>query len=69
MLTLVFRGKCLMLLVGWEYLGFISFILIMYYKKMSRLRASVITLFSSRLGDVALFVLFRRLWLCRGASG
>lgn len=42
----------------WEYLGLVRFFLIIFYGKSVSLRASLITLFASRFGDVCLFILF-----------
>ena len=47
-------------------MGFVSFLLILFYSKRSRLRASLITLFSSRFGDVALFGLVSLLFYYTG---
>lgn len=60
MCLLVTRGGLAFSLVFWEYLGFVSFLLILFYSNGVRLRASVITLFASRFGDVCFFVLI--LW-------
>nr|UDU84940.1 NADH dehydrogenase subunit 5 [Haematoloechus sp. CW13H] len=57
MLVLSLSGTLLFSLIMWEYLGFVSFLLIMFYSNMASLRASLVTLFVSRLGDVSLFVL------------
>nr|YP_009261939.1 NADH dehydrogenase subunit 5 [Echinochasmus japonicus]AKL39067.1 NADH dehydrogenase subunit 5 [Echinochasmus japonicus] len=59
---LVFSGSLIFSLVFWEYLGLVSFLLILFYSNSSSLRASLITLFASRFGDVSLFMLV--LWLC-----
>nr|WCL38752.1 NADH dehydrogenase subunit 5 [Caryophyllaeus brachycollis] len=53
--VLVFTGDPLLTLVFWEYLGVVSFFLILFYLSYLSLRASVITLVSSRFGDVCLF--------------
>lgn len=58
MVLLVFSGRLMTCLVFWEYLGFVRFLLILYYSKLSGLRAAVVTLVSSRFGDVGLFCLF-----------
>lgn len=55
MLVLVFTCRVLATLVFWEYLGLVSFFLILFYRNSVRLRASLVTLFVSRFGDVALF--------------
>lgn len=57
MAMLVFRSSLLFTLVFWEYLGLVSFFLILFYSNGSSLRASLITLFASRFGDAALFLL------------
>nr|UFQ88304.1 NADH dehydrogenase subunit 5 [Spongiobothrium variabile] len=56
MATLIFTGDFLSTLVFWEYLGVVSFFLILFYSNYLSLRSSVITLVSSRFGDVCLFL-------------
>uniref|UniRef100_A0AAU7YR52 NADH:ubiquinone reductase (H(+)-translocating) n=1 Tax=Scaphanocephalus sp. TaxID=3050632 RepID=A0AAU7YR52_9TREM len=65
MCVLVVSGNPLFSLVFWEYLGLVSFFLILFYSNSSSLRASLITLFASRFGDVALFflVMWMSCWL------
>ena len=57
MARLVSTGDFLTTLVFWEYLGVVSFFLILFYCSYLSLRSSIITLVSSRLGDVALFLI------------
>lgn len=57
MFFLMIRDRMIFSLVAWEYLGLVSFFLILFYSKMISLRASLVTLFASRFGDVSLFVL------------
>nr|UFQ88460.1 NADH dehydrogenase subunit 5 [Rhinebothriidae sp. DJM-2021] len=57
MATLVATGDFLTTLVFWEYLGVVSFFLILFYSNYLSLRSSVVTLVSSRFGDVCLFIL------------
>lgn len=57
MAILILRGSLLFSLVMWEYLGLVRFFLIIFYSNMARLRASLITVFASRFGDVSLFFL------------
>jgi len=52
---LVFSSSLLFSLIFWEYLGLVRFFLILFYSKMSSLRASLVTLFASRFGDVSVF--------------
>nr|AFJ94661.1 NADH dehydrogenase subunit 5 [Hydatigera taeniaeformis] len=54
---LVCTGDFLTTLIFWEYLGVVSFFLILFYDNYLSLRSSVITLVSSRFGDVCLFLL------------
>nr|ALD62349.1 NADH dehydrogenase subunit 5 [Echinostoma hortense] len=61
MALLMFSSSLLYSLVLWEYLGLVSFFLILFYSNSSSLRASLITLFASRFGDVSLFLLI--MWL------
>nr|QGL09335.1 NADH dehydrogenase subunit 5 [Clinostomum complanatum] len=58
-MSIMIVSSCLIFsLVMWEYLGFVSFLLILFYSNSYSLRAALVTLFSSRFGDVALFILF-----------
>nr|ASL24612.1 NADH dehydrogenase subunit 5 [Khawia sinensis] len=54
--VLVFTGDPLLTLIFWEYLGVVSFFLILFYLSYLSVRASIITLVSSRFGDVCLFL-------------
>nr|QXU59572.1 NADH dehydrogenase subunit 5 [Haplobothrium globuliforme] len=55
MASLVLTGDYLTTLVFWEYLGVVSYFLILFYMNYLSLRASIVTLISSRFGDVCLF--------------
>nr|YP_007889809.1 NADH dehydrogenase subunit 5 [Taenia twitchelli]BAN15641.1 NADH dehydrogenase subunit 5 [Taenia twitchelli] len=57
MCILVSTGDFLLTLIFWEYLGVVSFFLILFYDNYLSLRSSVVTLVSSRFGDVCLFLL------------
>nr|UFQ89252.1 NADH dehydrogenase subunit 5 [Scyphophyllidium guariticus] len=57
MASLILTGDFLTTLIFWEYLGVVSFFLILFYSNYLSLRASIITLVSSRFGDVCLFFL------------
>nr|QIX04648.1 NADH dehydrogenase subunit 5 [Brachydistomum sp. PakPr2] len=67
MSILVFSNSSLITLVFWEYLGLVSFFLILFYCNGVSLRAALVTLFMSRLGDVSLFFLVG--WLENGFWG
>ena len=62
MASLVVTGDFLTTLVFWEYLGVVRYFLILFYLSYLRLRSSVITLVSSRFGDVCLFLLIGLCW-------
>lgn len=55
--VLVCTGDFLRTLIFWEYLGVVRFFLILFYDNYLRLRSSIITLVSSRFGDVCIFLL------------
>nr|AVN67107.1 NADH dehydrogenase subunit 5 [Dipylidium caninum] len=57
MSVLVLSGDFLFTLIFWEYLGVVSYFLILFYCNYLSLRSSIITLVSSRFGDVSLFIL------------
>lgn len=57
MASLVFTGDYLSSLIFWEYLGVVRYFLILFYLRYLSLRSSVVTLVSSRFGDVCLFLL------------
>lgn len=57
MASLVCTGDFLLTLVFWEYLGVVRFFLILFYDSYLSLRSSIVTLVSSRFGDVCLFIL------------
>lgn len=49
---LVLVPNMIMLLLGWDGLGLISFLLVIYYNNRRSLKAGLITAFSNRIGDV-----------------
>nr|YP_009316239.1 NADH dehydrogenase subunit 5 [Anoplocephala magna]AMR73955.1 NADH dehydrogenase subunit 5 [Anoplocephala magna] len=57
MAVLVCTGDYFSTLVLWEYLGVVSYFLILFYDNYLSLRSSIVTLVSSRFGDVCLFFL------------
>nr|YP_005351100.1 NADH dehydrogenase subunit 5 [Pseudochauhanea macrorchis]AEO93249.1 NADH dehydrogenase subunit 5 [Pseudochauhanea macrorchis] len=57
MVILTCSNNLLTSLVLWEYLGLVSFFLILFYNNCVSLQASVITLVTSRLGDIFLFLI------------
>lgn len=61
MAMLVLTGDFLTTLVFWEHLGVVRYFLILFYGRYLRLHSSIVTLVSSRFGDICLFFL-----LCLG---
>lgn len=55
--VLMTRGDYLGTLFAWEYLGLVRYLLILFLCNLTSIRASLITVFASRFGDVALFFL------------
>lgn len=70
MSVLICTRDFLSTLVFWEYLGVVRFFLILFYGSYLRLRSSIVTLISSRFGDVCLFLLigFSLYFLFSGCS-
>nr|YP_010564878.1 NADH dehydrogenase subunit 5 [Pallenopsis pilosa]UZA61333.1 NADH dehydrogenase subunit 5 [Pallenopsis pilosa] len=56
MLLLIFSGNLLSLLVGWDGLGLVSFLLVIYYQNKSSLYGGLLTLLTNRVGDAALIL-------------
>nr|BAV82955.1 NADH dehydrogenase subunit 5 [Schistosoma margrebowiei] len=55
MMGLIFSGNLVTSLLLWEYLGLASLFLILYYGVWESYRGGIVTLVSSRFGDVGLF--------------
>nr|AKJ86567.1 NADH dehydrogenase subunit 5 [Mactra antiquata] len=54
---LIFSPSILSLMVGWDGLGVVSFLLVVYYSNSESYSAGMITVFSNRIGDV-FFIVF-----------
>lgn len=62
---LIFIPRLLFLFLGWDGLGIVSFVLVVYYQNKNSLGAGIITVLRNRIGDVFLF--FRiTIWGCLG---
>lgn len=56
MFILVLKKDLFFTLIFWEYLGFVRFLLILYYGSYDTCYSAKVTLISSRFGDVGLFL-------------
>nr|YP_009504252.1 NADH dehydrogenase subunit 5 [Histiostoma feroniarum]AWX53528.1 NADH dehydrogenase subunit 5 [Histiostoma feroniarum] len=56
MFFLVFSGSWIVVMLGWDGLGLVSFLLVVYYNNSSSLDSGLLTIFTNRIGD-SLFIL------------
>jgi NADH-ubiquinone oxidoreductase chain 5 len=57
MIVLVLSPNLIRIIFGWEGLGLVSFILVIFYQNNISLKSGLITIFINRLGDI--FLIFR----------
>ena len=53
---LIFIPHIIILLLGWDGLGLVSFILVIYYQNNTSLAAAILTALTNRIGDVAILL-------------
>lgn len=56
MIFLIIRPNFLSLILGWDGLGLVSFLLVIYYSNFKSYRAGIITCLSNRIGDGAILI-------------
>ena len=68
MFILVFSGNFVTTMVGWDGLGLVSFLLVIFYSNSVSLESGLITVFRNRVGDVFFLLSFFFLFLMGGFS-
>nr|YP_010561796.1 NADH dehydrogenase subunit 5 [Ammothea clausi]UYX57743.1 NADH dehydrogenase subunit 5 [Ammothea clausi] len=56
MLMLIYSGNLITILLGWDGLGLVSFLLVMFYMNKSSLSGSLLTVLTNRVGDISLIL-------------
>nr|AYR05277.1 NADH dehydrogenase subunit 5 [Coleoptera sp. ACP-2013] len=56
MMLLIISPNLISILLGWDGLGLVSYVLVIYYQNMKSFNAGMITVLSNRIGDVALLI-------------
>lgn len=63
---IVIRPNLVSILLGWDGLGLVSYLLVIYYQNPKSFNAGILTALINRIGDVALLISIA--WLFRGGS-
>uniref|UniRef100_UPI0031F38C47 NADH dehydrogenase subunit 5 n=1 Tax=Heptathela kimurai TaxID=88333 RepID=UPI0031F38C47 len=56
MCLVIMSGNIIFILLGWDGLGLVSFILVIYYQNLKSLNAGMLTILSNRVGDVGILL-------------
>lgn len=64
MFFLVFSYSWVSVILGWDGLGIVSFLLVIYYNDRIRLDSGLITVFTNRIGDCLFILRFMRIFYC-----
>nr|YP_025730.2 NADH dehydrogenase subunit 5 [Songthela hangzhouensis]AAP51140.2 NADH dehydrogenase subunit 5 [Songthela hangzhouensis] len=56
MCLVILSGNVIFILLGWDGLGLVSFVLVIYYQNFKAFNAGMITILSNRIGDVGLLL-------------
>jgi NADH-ubiquinone oxidoreductase chain 5 len=51
---LIFSPNILSLMLGWDGLGLVSFLLVIYYYNIPSLKSGLVTIYTNRVGDAAM---------------
>nr|QZH55186.1 NADH dehydrogenase subunit 5 [Lardoglyphus konoi] len=68
MFFLVFSSSWLTVMLGWDGLGLVSFLLVIYYNNPSSLDSGLITVFTNRVGDCLFILSFIFMFYCGWTS-
>nr|YP_010564839.1 NADH dehydrogenase subunit 5 [Anoplodactylus australis]UZA61242.1 NADH dehydrogenase subunit 5 [Anoplodactylus australis] len=63
MIILIYSGNLLMILLGWDGLGLISFLLVIFYQNKSSLSGGLLTVLSNRVGDSFMILSFGLMYM------
>jgi len=63
--SLIFRNNIFIILISWDLLGISRFFLVLFYNNWDRIRGSINTVLTNRLGDYFLFIFFRTIFFSR----
>lgn len=56
MMFLIISPNLVSILLGWDGLGLVSYLLVIYFQNVKSYRAGILTALSNRIGDVALLL-------------
>ena len=62
-LILVFGGNIILIMIGWDGLGLISFLLVVFYQSYYSLDSGKVTVYINRVGDIFFLFCFWNFWL------
>jgi NADH-ubiquinone oxidoreductase chain 5 len=63
MMFLIISPNIIIILLGWDGLGLVSYCLVIYYQNVKSYNAGMLTALSNRIGDVALLIVWIIAWI------